>query len=63
MIHASLRDNIKFIKLEHIQGSQTASHKIRLVLFIRGAGNFHILLSPVGQLNREKDPFYDFGES
>lgn len=62
MIHASLRDNNKFIKLEHIQGSQTAAHKIRLVLFIRGIGNFHILLSPVGQLNREKDPFYDFGE-
>lgn len=53
----------KFIKLEHIQGIQTSTHNIRLVLFIRGVGNSHIILSPVAQLKRENDAFYDFGRS
>lgn len=60
MIHARKESRINFVKLEHIQDSKTAAYKMRLVVFIRGAGNCHIVLSPVQQLNREKDAFYDF---
>lgn len=61
MIHARKESRINFVKLEHIQGSKTAAYKMRLVVFIRGTGNCHIVLSPVEQLNRKKDAFYDIG--
>lgn len=61
MIHARTESTENFIKLEHNKGSKSSAYKMRLVVFIRGSANCHIVLSPVGQLNREKDAFYDFG--
>lgn len=63
MISARQDSEKKFIHLEHIRDSQAVADKIRLVLLIRGAGNCHIVLSPVERLDRETDAFYDFGKS
>lgn len=55
-------DYKKFIKLSDIQNSQPDGYIVRIVLYIQGARDAHVLLATTDHPNYERDFVYEFGE-
>lgn len=51
-----------FIKTSDIKNSSPEGFSLRIVLYIQGARDGHILLSPVSNPNYERDFVYEIGK-
>lgn len=51
-----------FIKISDIKNSSPEGYALRIILYIQGARDGHILLSPVSNPNFERDFVYEFGK-